>query len=213
MKKIFFLLFAMMGYQLSVNAQSDKYVSSMGATLQQFAEAKDENAYTAAAAKFERIADAEKTQWLPYYYAALVKARMAQQKMGGDPDKVSDDAQVLLDKATALSPANSEIFCVKYIILSAKLMVDPQSRYMKYMGEMSSTIESAKKTDPTNPRPYTLQAIGLKYTPESFGGGCNTARPMAQKAVELYGSFKPASPLHPNWGKETVDAIIADCNK
>jgi len=42
---------------------------------------------------FERIADAEKTQWLPYYYAALERvnagyvAGMANGTMGGNADK------------------------------------------------------------------------------------------------------------------------------
>jgi len=183
----------------------------MASTLQQFGTAKTAEEYAAAEAKFERIAEAEKTQWLPYYYAALVKGRMAQQGMGGDIDKVADDAQALLDKAAALSPNNSEIFCVKYIIITAKLMVDPQSRYMQYMGAMTESLESAKKADPTNPRPYALQAIGLKNTPEQFGGGCAAAKPLAQKALDLFGSFKPASPLNPNWGKEMVEGIIKDC--
>ena len=211
MKKILFLSLMVIGFQLSVFSQSEKFVAAMGATLQQFGEAKSEEDYLAVAAKFERIADAEKTEWLAYYYAALVKGRMAQQRFGGDPDKVADDAQVLLDKAASLSPNNSEIYCVKYIIITARMIVDPQSRYMQYMAPMKEALENAKKADSTNPRPYALQAIGLKNTLEAFGGGYSAAKPLAQKASELYASFKPASALNPNWGKEMVDGILADC--
>lgn len=211
MKKMIFLLLVACSFQHITFSQSEKFTAAMGATLQQYGEAKDEASFTAVAAKFERIGDAEKNQWLPYYYAALVKARMAQQKFGGDPDKVADEAQVLLDKADALSPNNSEIFCVKYIIAAARLMVDPQSRYMQYLGLMNEALESAKKADASNPRPYALQAIGLKNTPETFGGGCSAAKPLAEKASGMYESFKPASPIHPNWGKEMVQSIISDC--
>jgi hypothetical protein len=211
MKKVIFLFIVANWFHFLAFAQSDKYVGAMTATLQQLKDANNEAALTAVEAKFERIADAEKTQWLPYYYAAMLKARMAQQKMGGNADKVADDAQALLDKAEALSPNNSEIFCVKNMIGTAHMLVDPASRYMQYMSINTQALESAKKADTTNPRPYVLQSISLKYTPESFGGGCKTAKPLAQKAIELFVAFKPASSLHPNWGKELVDSVIADC--
>jgi hypothetical protein len=211
MKKVIFLFLVVIGCQLTADAQSEKYVGAMVSTLQQLKDANDEASLTAVIAKFERIADAEKTQWLPYYYAAMLKARMAQQKMGGDADKVADDAQILLDKAEALSPNNSEIFCVKNMIGTARMLVDPAARYMQFMSVNTQALESAKKADPTNPRPYVLQSMSLKYTPENFGGGCKTAKPLAQKAVELFATFKPTSPLHPNWGKELVDGIVTDC--
>ncbi len=211
MKKTISLLIIASSFCFSLFAQSDKFTSAMATTLQQYEAAKTAEDLIAVEAKFERIGDAEKTQWLPYYYAALVKARMAQQRQGGDPDKVADDAQVLLDKAESLSPKNSEIYCVKYIIASARLIVDPQSRYMQYLPVMEEAITNAKKADPTNPRPYVLQAIGTKNTPESFGGGCAPAKPLAQKALEMYTTFKPASALNPNWGKEIAESIINDC--
>jgi hypothetical protein len=193
-------------------AQSDKYAGAMGATLQEYGAAKDADANAAVAAKFERIGDAEKTLWLPYYYAALVKARMSMQGLGGDKDKVADEAEALLNKAEAIEK-NSEIYCVKNMIATARMLVDPQSRYMQYMSVLQSTLADAKSADPANPRPYMLQAISLKNTPEQFGGGCGNAKPLAEKALTLYDSFKPVSPLHPNWGKEIVQGIVADCSK
>ena len=211
MKKLLFAVLVMVAS--NVNAQSDKYKAAMGGALAQLGEAKDGDGMAAVASKFERIGDAEKTQWLPYYYAGMVKARMAMMKVGGEPDAVADEASTLIAKAEALEKNNSEIFCIKSMIATAKMLVDPQARFMTFGMESNQWIEAAKKADATNPRPLMLQANGLKGTPEQFGGGCKTAKPIAEKSVELYAAFKAASELHPTWGKESVAQIVIDCSK
>jgi hypothetical protein len=51
----------------------------------------------------------------------------------------------------------------------------------------------------------------LKFTPEQFGGGCATAKPVLQSALDKYAKFVPASEIHPNWGKQRTEAMIAEC--
>ncbi len=212
MKKLFFLTIIAAGLQFNASAQSDKFVDAMKSALKQYGEAKDNGeALIAVEAKFERIADAEKTQWLPYYYAALIKATMSMQGIGGDRDKVADEANDLITKAEVIEKNNSEILVIKSMIQTAKMIVDPQARYMKNGAEAARLLEEAKKADATNPRPYMLQANNLKNTPEQFGGGCKSAKPIAEKAVELYAAFKPKSEIAPNWGKESCEGIIASC--
>jgi len=207
-----FFLTILLGCTLTIFAQSDKYASTMAATLQSMKDAKSQEDLNAVAARFERIGDAEKTQWLPYYYASFIKVRMAMQNKT-EADKLADESAALLDKAENLEKNNSEIYCVRSMIATARLIVDPMTRWQTYGPESSRYLEEAKKADPTNPRPYMLQASSLRYTPENFGGGCKTAKPVAQKALSLYTAFKPASEIHPNWGKESVDEIIANCNE
>jgi len=55
---------------ISVNAQS-KYEAAMKKNFIQMDSAKTTADHQAVSAGFERIGDAEKTQWLPYYYAGL----------------------------------------------------------------------------------------------------------------------------------------------
>ncbi|HNA00702.1 MAG TPA: hypothetical protein PLN49_07560, partial [Ferruginibacter sp.] len=64
---------------------------------------------------------------------------------------------------------------------------------------------------PNNPRPEYLKGQGLKYTPEQFGGGCATAKPVLQASLDKYNAFKPASELHPNWGKQRVELLLGEC--
>lgn len=209
MKKISLLLVMLISMYGSLIAQSEKYVGAMSNTLIKMKEAKDANDFENTAAAFERIADAEKNQWLPYYYAALTKARMSIQKMG-DQDKLADEAQALIDKAKNIE-TNSEILCVESMIATDKMLVDPPARWMQYGQASMQFLEEAKKADTTNPRPYALQAISLRNTPEAFGGGCDAAKPIAKKALELFATFKPTSEIHPSWGKELAQSIIDGC--
>jgi hypothetical protein len=207
MKKIFIILFALIAFQSY--SQSDKYQAAMGGALQEYGAAKDAAALTAVESKFERIGDAEKTQWLPYYYAALIKAHMSFAKMG-DADKLADDAAVLIEKAKAIE-SNCETLVIEAMIATAKMVINPQARYMEYGPKSNQLLEKAKAADTTNPRPYVFQANILRNTPEAFGGGCAAAKPIAQKAIALFETFKPVSSIYPNWGKDQAEKIIEDC--
>ena len=163
---------------------------------------------------FERIAASEKNQWLPYYYAAFCQVNVGFM----EPDKsktdgFADKASALIAKADSLAPGNSEISCMKSMIASCHMMVNPRERFMEYGQESNSNLDKAMEEDPSNPRPYYLKGQGLKYTPEQFGGGCKTAKPELQTALDKYVNFKPASELHPVWGKQRVDQLMKECNQ
>ncbi len=212
MKKII-LSTAILLLSVLLFAQSDKYTAAMKKNLESLDTSfRNPASLLAVANNFERIANAEKNQWLPYYYAAFCQVNygfMEQDKT--KTDGYADKANALIEKADSLSPNNSEISCIKSMIASCHMMVDPMTRWMEYGKESSSNIESAMTQDPTNPRPYFLKAQGLKYTPEQFGGGCITALPELQKAMEKYAGFKTAGELYPDWGKAQVEKLIKEC--
>ena len=161
---------------------------------------------------FERIATAEKREWLPYYYAAFCRVNLGfMEQDKSKVDAIADKASSLIAAADLLAPNNSEISCIKSMIASCHMMVDPMTRWQEYGAESSSNMEASMSQDPTNPRPYYLKGQGLKYTPEQFGGGCATAKPALETALEKYATFKPASELHPSWGKEITRQLIATC--
>lgn len=97
------------------------------------------------------------------------------------------------------------------MIASSHMMVDPMTRFMEYGPESQSYIDAAMQQDPSNPRPEYLQGQGLKYTPEQFGGGCATAKPVLQASLDKYNKFVKASDIHPNWGKQRVEMLIGEC--
>lgn len=193
-------------------AQSDRYNQAMKNAIAKFDSANTADAMLALSNTFERIGDAEKTQWLPYYYASLSYTLHAFTKnTPASNDTYAAKAEELIGKAEALEKNNSEIACVKSLIASLRMIVDPQSRWQTYGNTIQQEIETAKSLDPNNPRPYYLQGQNLRYTPEEFGGGCAAAKPLLEEALKKYESFKPVSDLHPNWGKGQVTNMLEGC--
>jgi hypothetical protein len=214
MKKII-LFFAIYLTASSVFAQGEKYNNAMKANLAAIDTSfRNPANLIVLANSFERIAAAEKNQWLPYYYAAFLHVNYGFVNADkSKTDMIADKAAALISTADSLSPNNSEISCVKSMIASCRLMVDPMKRYMQYGPESSLNLEKAILEDPSNPRPYLLKGQGLKYTPEQFGGGCKTAMEQLETATAKFATFKPASELHPDWGKTLAEKILAECMK
>ena len=109
---------------------------------------------------FERIGDAEKTQWLPYYYAGLALATAGWNDPKMDKDANSTRINTLCDKAEALDK-NSEIYALRNMSATQQMMVDPQTRWQTYGVQAAKDLEKATKLNPDNPRLYYLQ--GRKY--------------------------------------------------
>lgn len=212
MKKIF-LLTAVSFLATLAFAQSDKYLANMKANIAAIDSSfKNPQNLLDLANKFERIAVAEKNQWLAYYYAALCQVNYTyMEKDKSKVDAIADKATELIDKADALQPNNSEISCIKSMIASAHMMVNPMQRFQEYGPEAASYLDAAMQQDATNPRPEYLKGQGLKYTPEQFGGGCTTAKPVLQSSLAKYNTFKPASEIHPTWGKQRVEMLMGEC--
>ncbi len=196
-------------------SQSEKYVAAMKNNIAAIDTSfKNPANLLALANNFERIANAEKNQWLAYYYAAFCQVNYGFMEQNKDKvDAIADKATDFINKADSLMPNNSEISCIKSMIASCHMMVNPMQRYMEYGPESGSNMEKAMQQDPANPRPYYLKGQGLKYTPEQFGGGCKTAKPELQTALDKFSAFKPASELHPNWGKQPVEMLMKECNQ
>lgn len=212
MKKLF-LLAAVSFLSAATFAQSEKYLATMKSNIEAIDAAfKNPVSLLDLANKFERIASAEKTQWLPYYYAALCQVNYSYMEQDKTKiDAIADKATEWIDKADALQPNNSEISCLKSMIASAHMMVNPMQRFMEYGQEAQVFIDAAMQQDPANPRPEYLKGQSLKYTPEQFGGGCANAKPVLQSSLDKYNKFNPASDIHPNWGKQRVEVLIGEC--
>ena len=199
-------------------AQSEKYKSTMKDKIAVLDTTRDVTNLKDLSASFERIGDAEKTQWLPYYYAALAQVNagnfiyvtnMSNPAELKNLDAMADKAEQLVTKAEALNKDNSEIFTVKKMIASLRMMVDPMGRYMTYGPRAQEALETAKKLNPENPRIYLLEGQDKFYTPEQYGGSKTEAKKLFEEALKKYDSFKPATELDPNWGKNTTQYFLS----
>jgi hypothetical protein len=212
MKKLI-ILSAIIITSLSSFAQSEKFVAAMKKNITQIDSAFTKpDLFISLANNFERIATSEKKEWLPFYYAAYCRINNAyMQANPSGNDAIAEYATNLINKADSLLPNNSEISCIKSMIASLQMMVNPQARWGQYGPISQKAMAAAMEQDPTNPRPYMLKGQGLKFTPVSFGGGCKTALVPLTTAIEKYATFKPASEIAPNWGKSYTAVMAKEC--
>jgi hypothetical protein len=215
MKQLLLLLLAVFA-TAAVKAQSPRYQDAMAKQVALLDQESSYNPQTMLdiSNTFERIAAAEKTQWLPYYYAAYAQVMSA--LMTQDKDKIdglADKAQANINKADSLQPNNDEVACIRSLIASSRIMVDPQTRGQEYGPESGMQIEKAKQINPENPRVYLLEGQALYYTPEQFGGDKKKAKEVLELALQKYAAFKPASSIAPHWGEAHAKDLLQQAGK
>ena len=211
MKKVLFLSLTMLTAVFAF-AQSDKYVKAMEPYVAAVDTTKTSEALTDLANSFTRIADAEKTQWLPYYYAALSTVMSGFMLPRGDAaktDPIADKAEALLVKAEALNNTTtgdaksknaSEINIIKKMISNLRMVADPANRYQTYGAIGQEALDKAKALNAENPRVPMLEGQDLFYTPEEFGGSKAKAKVLFEEAIKKFEAIKPASTIEPQWG-------------
>jgi hypothetical protein len=212
MKKLL-ILTTMIAACLSITAQNKKYIAIMEKNVAELDTTRDAAKLQNLANSFERIAGAEKTEWLPSYYTAYCYVNMTYSVKGDLIDTYCDKADKFIKVADSLSPNNSEIYTLKSQIASARISVNPMARGQKYGTESGELREKAMALDKTNPRPYYLEGTAYFYTPPMFGGGKDKAKSAFEKALQLYESFTPASSIAPNWGKNSTMYFLKECDK
>ncbi|QLC67931.1 hypothetical protein LPB248_16985 [Flavobacterium sp. LPB0248] len=165
-----------------------------------------------ASALFERIAAAEKNSYLPNYYIAMINATAVfTEKDKTKIDLLLTKAQDALDIELIKDQANSELYVMQALIYTGYVVADPMTNGMKYSGKVMEAYAKAKALDPTNPRAVfgeaDYQLGGAKWT------GVDTKPLCAQvdKSIELFNTFKPATPYSPKWGLERALEIQKTC--
>ena len=206
MKQILIILMLSI-FSFSVFAQSDKYQKAMESNVLKLNEQPDAAKLLDVANSFERIAEAEKTQWLPYYYAAYAQVLhgFMLSPEGGAPDKtdpVADKAEALLNRAQSIKGEHAEIYIIKKMIANLRMMADPMSRYQTYGPAGAEALAAAKNMDPENPRVALLEGQDKFFTPEQFGGSKSEAKKLFEESIRRFGLKRPSNALEPDWGLE-----------
>jgi hypothetical protein len=165
-----------------------------------------------ASAMFERIAAAEKISWLPNYYVGLVNTlSVFTEKDKTKIDLLLTKAQDALDIELIKDQSNSELYVLQALIYTGYVVADPMTNGMKYSGKVMEAYAKAKALNPNNPRAVfgeaDYQLGGAKWT------GVDTKPLCVQvdKAIELFGTFKPETPFSPKWGLERALEVQKTC--
>lgn len=192
-----------------VNAQS-QYEQGMGKALGLWGEGKPQEA----TALFERIASAEKQNWLPNYYIAMLNCTEAFKPENKEQAlSLIDKAQNAIDAATVSSPENPEIMVLQAMIYTATIVQDPMTYGMKYSMLAGEQYAKAKAIAPKNPRVVFCSAEfaigGARWTGADVKALCKEV----EESIQLFANFKPETPFHPNWGLDRAKTALENCGK
>lgn len=190
----------------------DKYLEMMQKNIQLVYTAQSIDELQAAVNTFERIGNAEKTKWEPYYYAAYGHVMMAlREKEAARKDAYLDQALQHVQKAEGLKPNDSEITALLGFVHMIRVTVDPASRGQQYSGLAFQAFGKAVTMNPENPRALTLLAQMQYGMAQFFSSPTTEACGTLAKALEKYDTQQPEGPLAPAWGKPIAEQLKAKC--
>jgi hypothetical protein len=205
MKHLIVLFFVTIS--LSTFGQST-YEKGMQSAMGLWSEGKNNEAV----ATFERIAAAEKDNWLPNYYVALVSTTTAfRTKDKTQVDALLKKAQSALDIELNKLPNHPELLVMQAMIHTAWIAFDPMTNGMKLSGTVMEIYGKAEAIAPENPRVILGKTEFEMGSAKFFGTDTKPLCAKAERAVELFATFKPESVFHPNWGLERAQGIVASC--
>ena len=211
MKKLFLSTLLMIAVSSFAQTSFEKV---MNEKISKIAAAQTTEDLTALSNDFVRIGDKEKTQWLPYYYAAHATIEKGRKLMRtgqvSELDAIAADAQKNVDKAMEISKDNAELLILQKMIHSLKMMVDPQARFMSEGMLAADALSKAAKLEPENPRISLLKGEDTYFTPEQFGGSKTEGLALLQKSVDQFKVYKPKTVLDPTWGKEEAEYFLTN---
>lgn len=207
MKKLF-LITALLITGL-ITAQ-DQFAKGMQKAFQLWGEGKTGEASN----MFERIANAEMDNWLPYYYVAQINTIIS----FGEKDKEKltqqlDKAQEFLDLAKAISPDNPELMVQQAMTHTAWIAYDGATYGMTLSGKVAALYAQAQELAPENPRVVFSKAEWDMGSARYFGQDTTPYCKDVERALELFNTFKAESDFHPNWGEDRAKSMLENCGK
>jgi len=207
MKKITLILILI--FAVNVTAQTP-YEKEMAKAFQLWGQQKN----TEAVQLFERIASAEKDNWLPKYYAATILI------IDGFPIKDENKlttqlnkAQQLLDEATAISKSNPEIIITQAMLNTVYVAFDGQKYGMKLSGENAQLYGAALKIAPDNPRVVLGKAQWDIGGAAFFGQSTKPFCKEIERSIALFKNEKSIGKFHPFGGIERAEEALKQCGK
>lgn len=194
-------------FTLTLTAQ-DQYSKGM----QKAFELWGQNKNTEATALFERIAQAEKDNWLPSYYAANVLITSSFQSK----DKVAindmlEKAKKHIATAYKISPDNSEITTLEGLLYTGYVAMDPGTYGMKYSGKIMDLHQKAVLQNNKNPRAHA-NLIGYEIgSAKFFNQDLSTFCKRLQEVIPMFENDNRDVPFAPSYGVDRVKSSMKEC--
>ncbi|WP_339839640.1 hypothetical protein [uncultured Maribacter sp.] len=203
------LLVATLILSLNLSSQTP-YEKGMSKAFELWQEQKN----TEAVQLFERIATAEKNNWLPPYYAGLIEVISS--------FSIKDEAllttkltraKVFLDIAASISEDNPEIMISYALLNTAYIAFDGQKYGMTLSGENTAIYKKAQSISPNNPRVILSKAEWDMGSAKFFGKSITPFCEDIDRAIVLFEEEEQTIPFYPYSGLERAEEISANCKK
>jgi hypothetical protein len=214
MKKAILLITGAVLFGFTVNAQeaSTQQLQTAVSKLDKATTAKD---YEQLANDFKNIANAQKTQWLSYYYAAFCNAKIGwlYQDDGDKIEPYADKAEEQIKKAQSLLDTSkqkkelSEVYCVLSMLNQARVFINPQTYGPQYGPAANNYMHFAENADAGNPRVLYLEGWQKFATPKMWGGDKQKAKELLTAAKQKLDSNSSPG-IEPHWGKKEVEDLL-----
>ncbi len=212
MKKLFIPL--LLSLPMLAFSNND-FETAMQANLDKLKQATTVTELQTVANTFERIAAAEKKEWLPRYYAAYCYVLMTTlDEELAHWDGYLDTALALLEQSEKVKKANKvEILALKGFVAMMRISVDPATRGQEYSMKSANYLQQAYQLEAQNPRVTMLMGHMLYGTAQFFGSSTDEACAKFAEALTLFEQEETTDTgIKPHWGKPEAKRMLAQCN-
>jgi predicted Zn-dependent protease len=203
---VFILLFSMHCVGTAQNSSTSLF--DLDKAIAQFDALQDKGACIKLDQTFTQLSSSHPNNWLPFYYSALVKIKLSMYK-DKDAETYADQAIAAILKAKQLQ-LNDEVLCVESLAYSTKMSLRPVLRWFSYEQKIKQPLSEAKKLNSNNPRVYVLEAMLYHKLPSILGGSCETALPLAKKAIQFL--RQQNNTQKPHWGMHSAMEVVKGCS-
>ncbi len=146
----------------SIVAQNSNYLKAMESIVSEIQNTQFGIPLQSHANKMERVASAEKTEWLPNYWVAYCYLMDSYAETdGGKKDLLLDKADQFLSIVDKINEKEEELEILRANLASARMSVSPQDRWQKYGQLSAKALGQAKSMNAENPRIALLEAQGI----------------------------------------------------
>lgn len=194
-------------FTLSLSAQNEKFIDAMNANKAKTPKTNME--FLDLAASYERIALAEKLEWTPWYYAAFNNINAFYEEKDVTKRKSLNDLILKqIEEGLKIKPIESELIVLKIMAYYGLMELDMANAGSLYL-KTKELSELAKNLNGKNPRIYLMEAEAVINMPVEYGGGFGSAKPLLEKAKQLFSENSNKEQFEPDWGLVRCNLLLS----
>ena len=165
---------------------------------------------------FERIATAEKDNWLPTYYVAQIAIvsnwKDFENRKEATMKATLDKAQEFINTMRTIAPDNPYADHLQAQLYTVWVAHDGMKYGMKYAGTIGELHQKMVNKEPDNPIFIAEKAQWDMGSARYFGGSIEPYCAELQRAITLFATFKPETKFHPKGNMKRAVESAKACN-